>query len=140
MSKTAEQHLYESYVGCNNLYKLSKANSISETSNLKSPRHNLSSDLKVVENYTLGLLTEECGEVSQAAGKCIRFGIDTPGPKNLTGREMLNLECGDILAAIEYGIQKGVLDKEKIQKYMVDKLEKLLNPNSVDNLGRRLAP
>lgn len=94
----------------------------------------------LIENYTLGLLTEECGEISQAAGKCIRFGIDTPGPKSLTGREMLNLECGDILAAIEYGIQKGVLDKEKIQKYMVDKLEKLLNPNSVDNLGRRLAP
>ena len=114
-----------------------EANSISETSDLKSPRHNLSSE---VENYTLGLLTEECGEVSQAAGKCIRFGIDTPGPKSLTGREMLNLECGDILAANEYGIQKGVLDKEKIQKYMSNKLEKLLNPNSVDNLGRRLAP
>ena len=103
----------------------------------------ITKETKVIESYVLGLLTEECGEVSQVVGKCIRFGIDTPSGPQLnapSGRDTLHVECGDILAAIEYAIERGVLDREKLNNRKEEKLSRLLNPEALDNLGRRLAP
>lgn len=101
------------------------------------------------ETYGLALLTEECGEVLQLIGKAGRFGIDTPGVKDpLTGvvdmgvtpRTKLVEECGDLIAAIDYLAGRGVLDPREIEQRRKYKLGKLLDPNSKDNLGRRLAP
>lgn len=102
-----------------------------------------------VEQYALGLLVEEGGEVQQLVGKALRFGIDTPGVKDaLTGEVNLDLtprvglekECGDFLAAIDYAIARGVLRGHAVNQQHSAKLKKLLNPASTDNLGRRLAP
>lgn len=101
------------------------------------------------ETYGLALLTEECGEVLQLIGKAGRFGIDTPGVKDpLTGivditvtpRTKLIEECGDLIAAIHYLACRGVIDSGALDNRMIIKLKKLLDPNSKDNLGRRLAP
>lgn len=102
-----------------------------------------------IERYVLGLFTEECGEVQQCVGKALRFGIDTPGVKdNLTGEVKMDMtprtelakELGDIMAAIDYAVQRGVIDEVAMTKQRHKKLNKLVDPNAKDNLGRRLAP
>lgn len=97
------------------------------------------------EEYARGLLCEEAGEIIQALGKSSRFGIDTPGPERapyfgMTGREMVELECGDMLAAIEWATMAGLIRRDVIRGQMSRKLAKLLDPDGRDNLGRRLAP
>ncbi len=101
------------------------------------------------ETYGLALLTEECGETLQLIGKAGRFGLDTPCVKDpLTGvvdmsvtpRTKLVEELGDLLAAIEYLSRRGVVDGDAVYLRYSAKLEKLLDPESRDNLGRQLAP
>jgi hypothetical protein len=76
------------------------------------------------QDYALALLVEECGEILQLLGKAERFGIDTPGVKgpltghvdmNVTSRVRLNIECGDILAAIDYAAAAGVIEKSALK-------------------------
>ena len=75
------------------------------------------------ERYVLGLLAEECGEVVQACGKALRFGLDSPaGPGGATARQELERELGDVRAAVEFA-----------------RRPRLLDPNAMDRLGRRLA-
>jgi hypothetical protein len=100
-----------------------------------------------VERYILGLLAEEAGEVLQWAGKSLRFGFDTPGRKdaagNVTGetpRTLMPPELGDFLAAIDFAAAHGFIDKAAVEDARARKLAKLLNPASLDNLGRPLAP
>ena len=102
-----------------------------------------------IETYALGLICEESGEAQQIVGKALRFGIDTPGVKDpLTGhvdmtvtpRMRLEVELGDLFAAADYAIARGMLDGDKIAAARIRKRDKLLNPESTDNLGRRLAP
>ena len=96
------------------------------------------------EIYALGLLAEESGEVCQLVGKALRFGLDTPhrpdNPKAHDARGMLELEVGDILAAIRYAIAAGLIRKDAIEAQANAKFAKLANPESRDNLRRRLAP
>jgi hypothetical protein len=97
------------------------------------------------QEYALGLLNEETSEVGLMVGKAIRFGIDTPGPDaapyyGMTAREALNLEAGDVMAAIDYACTCGLLNAEVVTQQAGRKLRKLLNPEARDNLGRRLAP
>jgi NTP pyrophosphatase (non-canonical NTP hydrolase) len=101
------------------------------------------------ELYGLALLTEECGETLQLIGKAGRFGLDTPGVKdpltgvvdmNVTPRTKLVEELGDLLAAVEYLSRRGVVDGSAIYLRYSTKLGKLLDLQSRDNLGRRLAP
>jgi NTP pyrophosphatase (non-canonical NTP hydrolase) len=105
--------------------------------------------MTTVETYGLALLTEECGEVLQLIGKAGRFGLDTPGVKDpLTGvvdmtvtpRTKLVEELGDLLAAVEYLSRRGVVDGFEVGRRYSVKLHRLLDPESRDNLGRRLAP
>lgn len=102
-----------------------------------------------VEAYGLALLTEECGEVLQLIGKAGRFGMDTPGVKDaLTGEIDMSVtprikligEIGDLLAAARYVLTRDIVDAESAYKHAQWKYEKLVDPNSKDNLGRRLAP
>jgi hypothetical protein len=97
------------------------------------------------QDYARGLIAEETSEVGVALGKATRFGLDTPGPETApyfgaTAREMIAMECGDILAAIDYAIFAGLMRRDFIEGQRTRKLRKLLDPNSLDNLGRRLAP
>lgn len=101
------------------------------------------------EAYAMWLLVEEMGEALQLLGKGGRFGMDTPGVKDaLTGRvdmdktprNMLPVELGDVIAATEYAARRGVVSGDDILCRAQTKLDKLTNPNSRDNLGRRLAP
>lgn len=101
------------------------------------------------ETYALGLFTEECGEVQQLVGKALRFGLDTPGVKDplsgevltdKTPRAMLAKELGDVMAAIDYAITRGVIDGPDLARARLAKFRKLINANAKDNLGRRLAP
>src|SRR5262245_60648670 len=95
------------------------------------------------ERYALGLLSEECGEVVQQAGKALRFGLDTEPAAdwvNSTPRRRIELEAGDVLAAIEYATARGVLDPLKIDAQRAVKLATLMDAGSKDRRGRRLAP
>lgn len=108
------------------------------------------------EDYGLSLLTEEIGEsialfglILQIIGKAGRFGIDTPGVRDplsgavdmsITPRTKLQEELGDVIAAIGYLGDRGVIDLAQVDARAIKKLTKLLNPDSKDNLGRRLAP
>lgn len=90
-----------------------------------------------IEKYSLALLSEESAEVGKEASKAIRFGYDTPAKESLCD------EIGDFIAALEYATKRGLFnqeDVERIESSAKKKLSKLLDPNSTDNLGRRLAP
>lgn len=105
--------------------------------------------------YGLGLLAEEgaelseicamiiyqCTRITKAAGKAFRFGLDTPSKsRGGTARELLHEEAGDVLAAIDYAVERGILDPDILEKRRKYKRKRLLNPRSKDGLGRRLAP
>jgi hypothetical protein len=49
----------------------------------------------------LVLLIEECGEVIQAATKCLRFGWDRDFPDYGVNHEVLAREVGDLLAVVD---------------------------------------
>lgn len=51
----------------------------------------------------LAVLVEELGEAAQAAGKVLRFGYETRchgDPENPSGRELLEIELGDVEYAV----------------------------------------
>lgn len=47
------------------------------------------------------LLIEECGEVIQAATKCLRFGFDREWPGYGKNSEVLATEIGDVLGCVD---------------------------------------
>jgi NTP pyrophosphatase (non-canonical NTP hydrolase) len=49
----------------------------------------------------LVLLIEECGEVVQAATKCLRFGYDRDQPDYGINSEVLAKEVGDLMGVVE---------------------------------------
>lgn len=94
-----------------------------------------------VERYALGLLAEECGEVQQAVGKALRFSADEPaGPGGITPRQEIERELGDVIAAIRYAGIRGVVDYAIVIERANAKYARLMDPDSKDALGRRLAP
>lgn len=97
------------------------------------------------ERYALGLMVEEAGETLKIIGKALRFGLDTPGPASpeyggLTARQMLPVEVGDLLAAIQWSEKAGVVEGSLAHLAAEAKLTKLLDPMSRDAQGNRLAP
>ena len=116
---------------------------------MNDPISKLPEHYQTPEEYFLWLMVEENSEVNQLIGKAGRFGMDTPGVKDvLTGdidmtktpRDMLHKEIGDVFAAARYAHARNILDMEIIEEFALRKLTKLLDPESKDNLGRRLAP
>ncbi len=55
----------------------------------------------MTREQTLVLLIEECGEVIQAATKCLRFGWDRDQLSYGVNHEVLAAEIGDLLGVIE---------------------------------------
>lgn len=99
------------------------------------------------ERYCFGLITEEAGEVLQLLGKALRFGTDTPGRLDANGdltgdtpRTLLPTELGDLRAAIRFAEKHRIVDHLPVLRREHEKLFKLCNPESLDNLGRPLAP
>jgi hypothetical protein len=58
--------------------------------------------MALTRDELLVLLIEECGEVIQAATKCLRFGFDVDhGTGYGNNRTALSKECGELRAVIE---------------------------------------
>ncbi len=64
--------------------------------------------MNIIE-HLLVCITEECGEIIQAADKALRFGLDDHAPgKNQTNLEDLVKEVNDLVAVIEVLDKSGV--------------------------------
>lgn len=91
------------------------------------------------------ILSEECAEVSQAAIKCVRFGmnsvstLDPTGPNNT---QRLESELGDLLAMYKLVFQESNLSEENIMKAAEAKLVKvekfMRNAATAPTLGQSL--
>lgn len=71
----------------------------------------------VSHQYELAVLGEECGEVIQIVGKTLRFGYASHSPddpQRESNLDLLHKELGDILAAIDFAVERGLLDREKL--------------------------
>ena len=92
-----------------------------------------------IEAYCLGKIISECGEFAQVAGNALCFGIGSPDHKG-TGRLRIEEELGDIHAAMTFAALHGVISGDAVSARSRRKLQKLLDPDQRDNLGRPLAP
>lgn len=83
--------------------------------------------------YLLGCIGEECGEVQQIVGKCLRFGVHDFNPKrdNVPNLELMRREVHDIIAVYELFLEEigdsfvrdqGLIDykREKTMRYFND--------------------
>lgn len=79
------------------------------------------------EQERLGLFTEETGEANQVVGKILRHGLDSyhPDMPLLSNANLLELEAGHVLAAIDLLVACGTLSREALEKERRAKLEKL---------------
>ena len=73
---------------------------------------------------TLRILQEECAEVIQAISKVFRFGIDDIY-NNVSNRERMTEEIGDLLAMIDLLESQGIIDHNKVIQYKQRKFNKL---------------
>lgn len=56
---------------------------------------------------------EECAEVTQAISKVFRFGIDEVH-KDITNRQRLTEEVGDLYCMIELMIEKNIINRTEV--------------------------
>lgn len=98
------------------------------------------------EQERLGLFTEETGEANQIIGKILRHGIDSYHPEEpgLSNAQLLELEIGHVIAAIDILVACGTLDSRAIFRAKVAKLQKLgswlhcgTNLDAIEELLRR---
>jgi len=65
--------------------------------------------------HILTCLSEECGEVIQAASKALRFGLNNKNPKTgVINKDHLIAEITDVVAVINILVERGILDDDKI--------------------------
>lgn len=95
---------------------------------------------RLADLYALGLLAEEMGETIQLVGKWLRFGPDHARSDGETARALLPTEMGDASAAIDFACLDGLVSFDAVVERHAAKKAKLLNPDSRDDEGRRLAP
>ena len=79
------------------------------------------------EQERLGLFTEETGEANQIVGKILRHGLDSyhPDMPLLSNANLLELEAGHVLAAIDLLVACGTLDGAALLQARKEKLQKL---------------
>ncbi len=80
----------------------------------------LNRHLSDLDSYSIGLMNEESGEIVQEVGKALRFGLDTPSPvdsryNGSTPRERLTDEAGDMLAAIWFAQETGLISRHAVE-------------------------
>jgi NTP pyrophosphatase (non-canonical NTP hydrolase) len=74
----------------------------------------------------MSLLQEECAEVIVEVSKCRRFGLDSTHYKTgLQHSVMLETEVGDVLCLIDYLINNGVLNRDRLATAIENKKRKL---------------
>lgn len=74
--------------------------------------------MKAAELERLAILAEEMGEAIQIIGKTIRHGYEAYNPfdvKATSNRQLLELELGDVLFAIDLMVNAGDLDLQAIE-------------------------
>jgi NTP pyrophosphatase (non-canonical NTP hydrolase) len=77
-------------------------------------------------HYNLIYLMEECGEVTQACSKIIRFGLDTKRKnKDQSNKELLEEELGDVLCLINRLMDAGIIDQSAVERAAGAKAKKL---------------
>lgn len=65
----------------------------------------------MTRDENLILLIEECGEVIQAATKCLRFGFNRNWPDYGVNHEVLAAELGDLLGAADaLGLNQEIVE------------------------------
>jgi NTP pyrophosphatase (non-canonical NTP hydrolase) len=73
---------------------------------------------------------EECAEVTQAISKVFRFGIDGEH-NNLTNRQRLTEELGDLHCMIELMVESGIISRKELFNASGVKREKLLKWSNI---------
>jgi NTP pyrophosphatase (non-canonical NTP hydrolase) len=73
---------------------------------------------------------EECAEVTQAISKVFRFGIDGEH-NNLTNRQRLTEELGDLHCMIELMVESGIISRKELFNASGVKREKLLKSSNI---------
>lgn len=70
---------------------------------------------------------EESGEVTKLGGKILRFGwMSThPDDPSKTNHDLIMVEIGDFIGAVDFGIERGLWDKPTIENARKAKLKKL---------------
>ena len=77
--------------------------------------------------YEAGLLAEECGEVAQIIGKTFRHGWDSfdPAHPTISNLDLVHGEVADVIAAVDFAVERGMLDPDIIDRKSEAKLKKL---------------
>jgi len=86
---------------------------------------------EVTSGYLLVCLTEECGEISKAAAKALRFGIARGTPDYGRNDQVLALEIGDLLGIVDELLKRGILDPKIIEHSRHQKIAKITRLRSV---------
>jgi len=80
----------------------------------------------------LCITQEECAEVSQAISKIFRFGPDQMKYKDeVTNRDHLEEEIGDLLCMIDILIEKTILSDSAVNQARKNKRDKLRQWSSI---------
>ena len=88
----------------------------------------LSDKLTPQERELLVITMEECGELSSACSKLLRFGNEVKHLDNILQ------EAGDVLCMVSLLLEYGFVDEEQLQEATQNKLKKLKEWSSlVDN-------
>lgn len=88
----------------------------------------LNDKLTPQERELLVITMEECGELSSACSKLLRFGNEVKHLDNILQ------EAGDVLCMVSLLLEYGFLDEEQLQEATQNKLKKLKEWSSlVDN-------
>jgi NTP pyrophosphatase (non-canonical NTP hydrolase) len=91
----------------------------------------LSDKLTEKERELLVITMEECGELSSACSKLLRFGNEIKHLDNILQ------EAGDVLCMVSLLLEYGFIEEEQLQEATQNKLNKLKEWSSlVDNNSR----
>lgn len=82
----------------------------------------------LTHQYELSILGEECGQLIQVVGKTMRFGYETYSDSETkeTNLDCLHKELGDILGAIDFAVERGLLDREQLVTQQFTKRKELM--------------
>ncbi len=82
------------------------------------------------QKEVLLITQEECAEVTQAISKIFRFGIDG-SYKEITNRERLTEEAGDLHCMIELLLESGLINRKELLNASGLKRHKLIKLSNI---------
>lgn len=83
--------------------------------------------LNDAQRERLALLTEELGEVQMVIGKILRHGYESVHPvrRDLTNRQDLERELGDVLQAVKMMARAGDINENALEYWRLKKWQKV---------------